>query len=301
MPKPQPQQFVTVNRRGCTYQRRRSSLDAKRVKSDPAFAASQIRAKEYGGSATAGKHLREGLGPMQHLFLGGMIHSAIANLLRKGLQFEPDNGKPRPFRFENAWPFLSELCLSASTRPLHIPHFAPRLTLTNKPKGRQITLTLPELDHTRHKFPAGATHFAIVCFVQPVNDFVFNSKLGSYQPVNALLQHKAHAHLFPWISLKASKPIATQSPFKCQVDAPQKGVSHIVWWGIICAQKVGEQFYTLNMGTALRPLAFLPDRQQTPKAERQTLHQPQANLPAMPKLLAAAGIAGFLNLPLDTA
>jgi hypothetical protein len=245
-------------RHGEHFIRQKSSLSGDRVRKDPAFASSQVRAAEYGGASTIASHLRKGLGPLQHIFLSGRVHPFLLKAVRKGLLPGGTENGPADFSMLRATHYLPGVQLSASSKPLSLDRYPPHISTTSKAAGFSLSITPPPFPVNQDGTPGGATHCAFVVYVQPFTDYRFNKKESRYQPA-AKTKATPHTHRFSWISVDqpafdTSKPPGKAKPetFTVNLGKPQKGVYYLVWWGILFTQKIGNEHVALLSGTNLK-------------------------------------------------
>lgn len=221
-------ELVAYQRKGKWVVRRKTSLDKKRVKTDPAFKNSRKASQEFGGAATIGKYLRNKWHPIliqdKDTTLYHRLSSRIYQWIKAG-QGEPG---ARSFTWSNLANDFEPISLNQANAP---DYFLERLPV---PTRTANTLDYTLETHCRNA-PLSATHCKVGLHMLALPEFAWNGT--KYQPIGNTL---------PLINLSAGI-VSLETPLNMQgtVNLPYSA-SYAFALSITFYQQTNNQFYPLS-------------------------------------------------------
>ncbi len=229
----------------------KGGVDAERIKNGDEFVRTRENNNEFGGSAKAGKYLRQILSPIMKGVADARVTSRITALMKK-INVE-DGSEARGIRgilMTERKDLMKDFEFNSATNFERI--FRSMFTLTVPEIRNNATLMVKGFDPQFHlNSPRGASHFRIIFAIASVSDYVFNALDNTYEPKikdSGLLGLGYSGYLaingdVSDLDLSAELPNATK---------PTESESLVVCIGVEFYQEVSSKFYLFATGNCLK-------------------------------------------------
>lgn len=156
--------------------RRKSSLDKKRVKSDPAFQNTRMASQEFGGASTIGKFLRDRWHPFLRKDKDTTLNYRLNQILYQWIRNGQGNKGTRSFQWSELQEGFQPLKLNQADSITNFLERLPQITRS----GNLISLSL---NTSLLNLPQTATHAQLNIHLLDLPEFTFNGK--KYAPQSA--------------------------------------------------------------------------------------------------------------------
>ena len=224
----------------------------EQVLHDAAFVRTRENMNEFGGSAKAGKSVRNALSALMSEMSDSQVTGRLTGIMKK-INLE-DGTEARGYRailisaqrnYLTGFQFNKNINFdSIMSAPYTLAHIAGRT---------EATATIPAFNPASFlSAPSGATHFRILQALAVVSDFAYVDSTGTYEPVdpdnNELVEISYSAYL-PLDTVTANTVVTSTLPGTPTLTAD---VSVLQCLGIEFFQKVGPNYYLFNSGNCLK-------------------------------------------------
>lgn len=224
----------------------------EQVKTDAAFVRTRENMNEFGGSAKAGKSIRNALSALMSEMSDSQLTGRLTGVMKK-INLE-DGSEARGYRailisqqrnYLTGFQFNKNINFdSIMSAPFTLAHVAGRT---------EATATIPAFNPASFlSAPAGATHFRLIQALAVVSDFGYANSTGTYEPIDAdnneLVEISYSAYL-PLNTVTTNTVITSTLPGTPTLTAD---VSVLQCLGIEFFQQVGSNYYLFNSGNGLK-------------------------------------------------
>lgn len=224
----------------------------EQIATAPEFERTRENMNEFGGSAKAGKSVRNGFAQLLAKMADSQLTGRLTAIMKK-INLE-DQSEARGYR-----------AIEISTQRTYINglDFDKNLTL-NSILSAPYSLTHPvardAADFMVPAFnpasliiaPPGSTHFRLVNALAVVSDFAYNDTTGTYEPTQPTFNELADVAFSGYLDLSATPPATTVSATLTTPGAMPADVTVLQAIGIEFYQQVGVNYYQFASGNCLK-------------------------------------------------
>lgn len=221
-------ELVAYQRNGKWVVRRKTSLDKKRVKTDPAFQNSRKASQEFGGAATIGKYLRNKWHPILIQDKDTTLYHRLSRQIYQWIKAGQGEPGSRSFAWSNLANDFEPISLNRANAPEYFLERLPALT-------RSANTLVYALATNSRKAPLPATHYTVGFHILALPEFAWNGK--KYQ----------HVDNPPPLLHVSAGVVSLETPMIMQgtVNLPD-WASYAFAISITFYQQVNNQFYPLS-------------------------------------------------------
>lgn len=224
----------------------------ERIEKDPGFKRTRENNTEFGGSAKTAKALRVALSAIIQTMAGSRLVSRLTKLFKQiNLKANGKRGE-RPILLSANKEMLLNLNFD---RKLNFSTIfsAPFTSLANADRNEGTVDIAAFNPDSFINSPSGATHFRLVQALGVVSDYTFDKSVGSYGPVDGVLNSLGNVTYSAMESLTPTAPIAINL-VTALAGAPTMStdVSVVQCLGIEFYQEVDGQMYQLSQGNTMK-------------------------------------------------
>lgn len=225
---------------------------AEQIYTAPEFERTRENMNEFGGSAKAGKSVRNGFCQLLNKMADRQLTGRLTSIMKK-INLE-DQTKARGYR-----------AIEISTQRVYLTglDFDKSLNLTSiisAPFSLSHVAARDEADLSFASFnpassimaPPGATHFRLVNALAVVSDFAFNSTTGTYEPTQPTFNELSEVAYSGYLDLSATTPATTITTTLTTPGALPSDVTVMQAIGIEFYQQVGANYYQFASGNCLK-------------------------------------------------
>jgi len=160
-------------------------VDKKRIATDPAFKRTRENMAEFGGSAKVGKSLRLGFVSIINSMAGVGTVGRITGLMKRINSVGPGLRGQRTFEILPNKVLLEGFEFNLKS-PLDAVFYTPNEVPTLDANRSIATWEIPDFNTDDFiTAPEGASHFKLLLATTVLSDFIYNTDLKTYEPVNA--------------------------------------------------------------------------------------------------------------------
>jgi hypothetical protein len=243
--------FYEIN--GVKIVKSKSSLNRKRIETDPSFKRTRENMSEFGASATIAKTLRVAFHEVINTFKDTTISGRLTAAMKQiNLQGAGERGQ-RDFQILNNNIKLEEFLFSKSEvfNTIFKPSYIKPTTNNNR---NTITWQIPKFNPLNSiNAPKGATHFKLILIAATLSNYNYNPELKTYLPVESALNgisKTANSNIHP-LKTKIEADVTLQIHFNFTNPLPTT-VAIVNAIGIVFYQEINQQFYQLTTGNAMK-------------------------------------------------
>jgi hypothetical protein len=177
-------------RDGQKFVRETTSLDKKRIMTDPKFRRMRENMMEFGGAGKVSKSLRFGLAEVAKRFGDSQLSSRLTGKFRKMVRMANGIRGQRPVEPLNNAALLQGFPLHRGISLESVLTF--RLDPQVNVARNGVSLTLTNFNPDAHlTVPAGASHYVVLLVVVGLTDHIYDGSIDGYWPVNELVSGKS--------------------------------------------------------------------------------------------------------------
>jgi hypothetical protein len=224
----------------------------EQVYSAPEFERTRENMNEFGGSAKAGKSVRNGFAQLLAKMADSQLTGRLTAIMKK-INLE-DQTEARGYRaiqistqhtYINGLDFDKNISLnSVVSAPYSVTHLEARDT---------ADLVVPAFDPMSLIIaPPGATHFRLINALAVVSDFAYNSTTSTYEPTQPTFNELSDVAYSGYLDLTAATPATTVTSTLTTPGAMPADVTVLQAVGIEFYQKVGANYYQFSSGNCLK-------------------------------------------------
>lgn len=230
----------------------KSGVNKDRILKEARFKRTRENMAEFGGAAKVGKSLRHGLASVIKLMSDRTVTGRLTGVMKR------INANGSGARGKRNFDILPNKVLLegfeynkfATFETVFYAPFVPPVLDANR---NQVTWSIPDFNTANYiNPPEGATHFKLVLAVTALSDFVYNTSLKGYEPVNPIENEANNTVMTPEIQLGtdigAVTSLTADLGFTSALPAT---VAVIINLGIIFYQQINTQFYELASDNAM--------------------------------------------------
>ena len=224
----------------------------EQVNTAPEFERTRENMNEFGGSAKAGKSVRNGFAQLMTKMADSQLTGRLTGTMKK-INLE-DQSEARGYRaieistqrnYINGLDFDKSISLtSILSAPYSVTHPVARDT---------ADLVLPAFDPMSLIIaPPGSTHYRLINALAIVSDFAFNSTTSTYEPTQPTFNELSDVAYSGYLDLSVATPATTISSSLATPGAMPTDVTVLQALGIEFYQKVGTNYYQFSSGNCLK-------------------------------------------------
>lgn len=224
----------------------------EQVLTAPEFERTRENMNEFGGSAKAGKSVRNGFAQLMSKMSDTQLTGRLTGIMKK-INLE-DQSEARGYRailisternYINGLDFNKNISLnSVLSAPYSFTHPVTR---------DSADLVIPAFNPADLIMaPPGATHFRLINALAIVSDFAFNDTTGTYEPIQPSLNEISNVEFSDYLELREEIPATTLSNELTVPEALTSDVTVLQAVGIEFYQKVGIKYYQFSSGNCLK-------------------------------------------------
>ena len=224
----------------------------EQVNTAPEFERTRENMNEFGGSAKAGKSVRNGFAQLMTKMADSQLTGRLTGIMKK-INLE-DQSEARGYRaieistqrnYINGLDFDKSISLtSILSAPYSVTHPVARDT---------ADLVLPAFDPMSLIIaPPGSTHYRLINALAIVSDFAFNSTTSTYEPTQPTFNELSDVAYSGYLDLSVATPATTISSSLATPGAMPTDVTVLQALGIEFYQKVGTNYYQFSSGNCLK-------------------------------------------------
>ncbi len=224
----------------------------EQVLTAPAFERTRENMNEFGGSARAGKSVRNGFSQLMSKMSDSQLTGRLTGIMKK-INLE-DQTEARGYR-----------AIEISTQRNYINglDFNKNISLNSvlaAPYSLTHPVTRDAADFVLAAFnpasliiaPPGSTHFRLVNALAIVSDFAYNDTTGTYEPTQPDFNEISDVQFSGYLDLSAAIPATTVSALLTATGAIPADVTILQAVGIEFYQQVGPNYYQFASGNCLK-------------------------------------------------
>lgn len=218
----------------------------------PEFERTRENMNEFGGSAKAGKSVRNGFSQLLSKMADSQLTGRLTGIMKK-INLE-DQSEARGYR-----------AIEISTQRIYINglNFDKNISL-NSVLSAPYVVTHPvsrdAADLVVNAFnpasliiaPPGSTHFRLVNALAIVSDFAYNDTTSTYEPTQPTFNEISNVAFSGYLDLSAAVPATTVSAVLTLPNALTADVTVLQAVGIEFFQQVGPNYYQFASGNCLK-------------------------------------------------
>ncbi len=224
----------------------------EQVNTAPEFERTRENMNEFGGSAKAGKSVRNGFAQLMTKMADSQLTGRLTGIMKK-INLE-DQSEARGYRaieistqrnYINGLDFDKSISLSSIlSAPYSVTHPVARDT---------ADLVVPAFDPMSLIIaPPGSTHYRLINALAIVSDFAFNSTTSTYEPTQPTFNELSDVAYSGYLDLSVAAPATTISSSLATPGAMPTDVTVLQALGIEFYQKVGANYYQFSSGNCLK-------------------------------------------------
>lgn len=225
----------------------------EQIKTGATFVRTRENMNEFAGCAHAGRSVRIGLNFLMKQMSDAQLTGRLTAIMKKiNLEDQTEARGYRAILVSNQSKYLVGLNFNRNFS-FDSAFLAP-FGLTNTVTRDSSTMEVAPFNPVKSVIaPSGATHFRLINAVSVISDFAFNSITGVYEPIQPELNELSNIAYSAYLDLniETAAPTVITSAF---TGAPEitDDVTVLNSVGIEFYQKVGNEYYLLNAGHALK-------------------------------------------------
>ena len=222
------------------------------VKTAPEFERTRENMNEFGGSAKAGKSLRNALAEVIQQMGGANVAGRLTRIMKKiNLADESEVRGYRAILISTQRNYLKGFQFD-NQKPLDVIFRAPFVVTTDAARNK-ADLTVPVFNpDVLISAPSGATHFRIVFAIAVLSDYTYVASSNSYEPMEASLNEQKDIQYSPYTALNGDTSIISLSAELPGAPTMSADASLLICLGIEFYQKVGTNYVILNSGNSMK-------------------------------------------------
>lgn len=222
------------------------------VKTAPEFERTRENMNEFGGSAKAGKSVRNAFAEVIGQMAGANITGRLTRIMKKiNLSDESEARGYRAILISTQRNYLKGFQFD-SHHPLDVVFRVPFVVTTDAARN-QAELNIPVFNpNVLISAPAGATHFRIILAIAVVSDYTYVASSNSYEPVEAGLNEQKDIQYSQYTPMGNEAPIINLTAALPGAPAMSADATLLICLGIEFYQKVGANYFILNSGNSMK-------------------------------------------------
>lgn len=225
----------------------------ERIQSDPAFVRTRENNKEFGGSATAAKALRQALAFVLQPMADSRLTSRLTRLFKEinARSLTATRGQ-RPITISTSRALLVNLELNQGISFSSV--FNAPFTFSSTAARDEGSITVPGFvpGNFIHA-PRGATHFRLITAIGVVSDYVYNQASGAYEATDPGLNTLSATAATAITALDSAAPVNFTLTATLNNSPVMTGtVSVVQCLGIEFYQRIGTTDYLLAQGNCMK-------------------------------------------------
>lgn len=238
---------------GENYVKTKGGVSRERILREPRFKRTRENNKEFGGSAIAGKAVRDAFGSVTKLMADRFLSGRLTGIMRLIVHNGSGSRGQRSIDIVSNRALLQGLEFNRR-EALKSRFFAPFAPPTLDANRSVTTWTVPDFDtgiflHA----PEGATHFKLVLASGLVSNYEYEPALDSYEPTEPDENAFGRSIFSDPIPLSGMVGSDTTLTVDLDLSSPAAAtVSNCVAVGVVFFQEINAELYELADGNAMR-------------------------------------------------
>lgn len=224
----------------------------EQVLTDPAFERTRENMNEFGGSAKAGKSVRNGFAQLMSKMADSQLTGRLTSIMKKiNLEDQSESRGYRSIQISDQRRYIDGLDFNKNIS-LNSVLLAP-YSVAHPVTRDAATFTLAALNPASLiTAPPGSTHFRLVNALAIVSDFAYNGTTGTYEPTQPNFNQISTVQFSDYISLNGAVPATTVEAELTVPDDIPTDVTVLQAAGIEFYQSVGDNYYQFASGNCLK-------------------------------------------------
>ncbi len=228
-------------------------IDKDRIERDPAFKQTRENMKEFGGSATVGKALRMGYGPILKRVSDNTVVPRITGVMKRINSFGSGTRGQRNFEIVNHSGFLENFEFNNSLPLSSIFYAAYELPVVDNNRNT-ITWVVPDFDTDSFITEGvGATHCQLVLAATVLSDYRFNRAQNLYEAMHPA-ENETHGIAYSR-EITLGGTVGEDTTFFIDLGlakALPRTAGVVIAIGILFYQQINTRFYELGGANAMK-------------------------------------------------